>query len=182
MTEPTDPAYPPLPAAPSYDGYGAPMPPPAYGQPPVPFGPAPASVVNAVRLMFVAAALGLVSLVVALSTKSTLRADIANKNPGFDSQKLNTAVNVAIGAGVVFGIVFVLLFVLLALQVRKGKNWARVVTWVITGLGVVSALLSIGQTVASASRVVSLVSGVLDLAIVVLLLQQPSNDFFKPRA
>jgi hypothetical protein len=182
MSEPTDPAYqppPPLPPAPGYGGYGA-MPPAVYGQP-EPVGPAPSSVMYAVRLMFVAAALGLVSLVVALSTKSTLRAAIAKKNPDFDSQKLNTAVNVAIGAGVVFGIVFVVLFVLLALQVRKGKNWARVVTWVITGLGIVSALASLGQTVAAASRAVGLVSGLLDVAIVVLLLQKPSNAFFKPR-
>ncbi|HEY5200434.1 MAG TPA: hypothetical protein VIJ31_05935, partial [Acidothermaceae bacterium] len=81
MSEPTEPtaqpAYQlPLPPAP---GYGA-MPPAQYS-PPVPVGPAPSSVVNAVRLMFVAAVLGLVSLVVALSTKSTLRADIAKKNP-----------------------------------------------------------------------------------------------------
>jgi hypothetical protein len=180
MSEPTDPAYPPpLPAAPGYAGYGS-MPPAEYGQQ-VPVGPAPSSVMYAVRLMFVAAALGGVSLIVALSTKSTLRADIAKKNPGFDSAKLNTAVNVAIGAGVVFGLVFIVLFVLLALQVRKGKNWARVVTWVITGLGIISALASLGQTVAAASRVVGLFSGLLDIAIVVLLLQKPSNAFFKPR-
>jgi len=192
MSEPTDPtsqpAYQPSPApgygavppAPGYGGYGA-MPPAEYGQPVV-VGPAPSSVVNAVRLMFVAAVLGLVSLVVALSTKSTLRADIAKKNPDFDAAKLNTAVNVAIGAGVVFGIIFVVLFILLALQVRKGKNWARIVTWVITGLGILSALASLGQTVAAASRVVSLIGGLLDIAIVVLLLQKPSNAFFKPRS
>jgi len=155
------------------------MPPAEYGQP-VLVGPAPSSVMNAVRLMFVAAALGVVSLIVALSTKSTLRSAIVKKNPDFDSQKINTAVNVAIVAGVVFGIVFITLFVLLALQVRTGKNWARVVTWVITGLGIVSALASLGQTVAPASRVVGLVSGILDVAIVVLLLQKPSNAFFKP--
>jgi hypothetical protein len=179
MSEPVDPAYPPLPAAPSYGGYGA-MPPAEYGQP-APVGPAPSTVVNAVRLMFVAAVIGLVSLIVALSTKSTLRTDIAKKNPDFDSAKLNTAVNVAITAGVVFGIVFIVLFILLALQVRKGKNWARIVTWVITGLGIVSALASLGQTIAPASRVVGVISGLLDIAIVVLLLQKPSNAFFKSR-
>jgi hypothetical protein len=183
MSEPIDPAYQPLPPAPGPGGFGqyGAMPPAEYGQPPAPVGPPPSSVIYAVQLMYVAAAAGLVSLIVALSTKSTLRADIAKKNPDFDSAKLNTAVNVASGAGVVFGIVFIVLFVLLALQVRKGKNWARVVTWVITGLGIVSALASLGQTVAPASRVISLVSGLLDVAIVVLLLQKPSNAFFKPR-
>ena len=143
MSEPTDPTQPPayqpsLPPAPSYAGYGA-MPPAEYGQP-VPVGPAPASVVNAVRLMFVGAALTLVGFIVAISTKSTIRANIAKKNPDFDSQKLNTAVNATIGVIAVFGIIIVVLFVLLALQVRKGKNWARIVTWVICGLGIISAL------------------------------------------
>jgi hypothetical protein len=178
MSEPTDPAYQPLPAAP---GYGA-MPPAEYNTQPVPLGPAPSSVVNAVRLMFVAAALGVVSLIVALSTKNTIRTKIADKNPDFDSHKLDTAVNVTIGTIVVFGIIFIVLFVLLALQVRKGKNWARVVTWVITGLGIISALASLGQSVSAASRVVGLVSGLLDVAIVVLLMQKPSNAFFKPRS
>jgi hypothetical protein len=181
MTDQNDaanqPAYPPLPAAP---GYGA-MPPAEYGQR-APIGKAPSTVVNAVRLMFVSAAIGVVSLIVALSTKSTIRAKIAKKNPDFDAQKLNTAVNATIAIIVVFGIIFIVLFVLLALQVGKGKNWARIVTWVITGLGILSALASLGQSVSAASRVVDLVAGLLDVAIVVLLLQKPSNAFFKPRA
>jgi hypothetical protein len=176
MSEPTDPAYPPLPAAP---GYGA-MPPAEYGQP-IPVGPAPSSVVNAVRLMLVTAALGVVGLIVALSTKSTIKSKIAAKNPDFDAHKLNTAVNVTIGTLVVLGIIVIVLFVLLALQVRKGKNWARIVTWILSGLGILSALGSLGQSVAAASRAVSLVSGLLDVAIVVLLMQKPSNAFFKPR-
>ena len=132
--------------------------------------------------MFVGAALTLVGFIVAISTKSTIRANIAKKNPDFDAQKLNTAVNATIGIIAVFGIIIVVLFVLLALQVRKGKNWARIVTWVICGLGIISALASLGQTVAAASRVVSLIGGLLDVAIVLLLLQKPSNEFFKPPA
>ena len=180
MSEPTDPAYQPLPPAPGYAGYGA-MPPAEYGQP-VPVGPAPTSVVTAVRLMFVGAALTLLGFIVTISTKSTIRANIAKKNPDFDAQKLNTAVNATIGIIAVFGIIIVVLFILLALQVRKGKNWARIVTWVICGLGIISALASLGQTVAAASRVVSLIGGLLDIAIVLLLLQKPSNEFFKPPA
>jgi UDP-N-acetylmuramyl pentapeptide phosphotransferase/UDP-N-acetylglucosamine-1-phosphate transferase len=176
MTNPNDPAYPPLPAAP---GYGS-MPPAEYGQR-VPVGPAPSSVLNAVRLMFVGAALAVVAVIVAISTKSTIKSKIAAKNPDFDSQKLNTAVNATIGIIVVFGIIVIVLFVWLALQVRKGKNWARIVTWVLSGFGILGALGSLAQNVAAGSRAVSLVSGLLDLAIVVLLMQKTSNAFFKPR-
>jgi hypothetical protein len=177
MSEPTDPVYQPLPAAP---GYGA-MPPAEYGQPPAPVGPAPSSVASAVRLMFAAAAFEVVVLIVALSTKSTIRSKIAAKNPKFDAQKLNTAVNVTIATVVVFSIIIIVLFIWLALQVGKGKNWARIVTWVLSGLGIITALGSLGQNVSAASRVVGLVGGLLDVAIVVLLMQKPSNAFFKPR-
>ncbi len=176
MSEPTDPAYPPLPAAP---GYGA-MPPAEYSQP-VPVGPAPPSVLNAVRLMFLGAAIAVVAVIVAISTKSTIKSKIAAKNPDFDSQKLNTAVNVTIGSLVVFGVIVVVLFIWLALKVRKGRNWARIVTWVLSGLGILGALGSLGQNVSGASRAVSLVGGVLDVAVVVLLMQKTSNAYFKPR-
>jgi len=52
-----------------------------YGTPPPPAGPPPAPVVNAFRLMLVSAALGVISLVVALGTKSSLRATIRDKYP-----------------------------------------------------------------------------------------------------
>ena len=177
MTDPNDPAYPPLPSAPSYGSM-----PPAEYSPSVPAGPAPSSVLNAVRLMFVGAAIAVVAVIVAISTKSTIKSKIAAKNPDFDSQKLNTAVNVTIGSLVVFGIIVVVLFVWLALKVRKGRNWARIVTWVLSGIGILGALGSLGQNVSGASRAVSLVGGVLDVAVVVLLMQKTSNAYFKPRA
>jgi hypothetical protein len=191
MSEPSDasnqPAYQPPPApgygamppTPAYGAYGA-MPPAEYGQP-VAVGPAPSSVLNAVRLMFVGAAFAVVSAIVAISTKSTIKSKIAAKNPDFDAQKLNTAVNVTIGTIVVFGIIGIILFIWLALKVRKGRNWARIVTWVLTGLGIITALGSLAQNVAGATRVVDLIGGVLDVAIVVLLMQKTSNAFFKPR-
>jgi hypothetical protein len=191
MSEPSDannqPAYQPppapgygaMPSAPAYGAYGA-MPPAEYGQP-VAVGPPPSSVLNAVRLMFVGAAFAVVSAIVAISTKSTIKSKIAAKNPDFDAQKLNTAVNVTIGTIVVFGIIGIILFIWLALKVRKGRNWARIVTWVLTGLGIITALGSLAQNVAGATRVVDLIGGVLDVAIVVLLMQKTSNAFFKRR-
>ncbi len=122
------------PAAPS--GY-APMP----GEPapgPVSAGPAPSSVVNAVRLMFVNVALGVLGLIVLFATKDTLKKDILKHHHSYSASKLDDTVNSAVAIGVVIGIIFIVLYVLLALQVGKGKNWARIVTWVLAGLGVLS--------------------------------------------
>jgi hypothetical protein len=161
--------------------YGAPMPPAGYGAPPPPAGPPPSSVVNATRLMFVSAALGVIGLIVLLASKSSLRDQIAKKNPDYDAHKLDTVVNAAVAVGIVFGVIFIVLYVLLALQVQKGKNWARVITWIIAALGVLSALASLAQTTTGGSRVASLVGGVVDLAIIILLAQKASNDYFRKR-
>jgi hypothetical protein len=185
MSDPTNPYQPAPPAPGDMGAYGAGMPPAQYqygvAAPVAPVGPPPQPVVNAARLMFLSAALSVIGLIVLFSSKDSLRAAIEKKNPGFDAQKVDTAVNAAVGVGVVFGIIFIVLYVLLALQVQKGKNWARIVAWVITGLGVLSALASLAQPSAGASRLFSLIGGVIDLAIIVLLAQKVSNDYFRRR-
>jgi hypothetical protein len=163
-------------------GYGAPMPLAGYGAPPSPAGPPPPSVVNATRLMFVSAALGVIGLIVLLASKNSLRDQISKKNPDYDAHKLDTVVNAAVAVGIVFGVIFIVLYVLLALQVQKGKSWARIVTWILAALGVLSALSSLAQTTTGGSRIASLVGGVVDLAVIVLLAQKASNEYFrKPR-
>jgi hypothetical protein len=185
MSEGPNPYEPAPPVAPGPPSYGAPMQPVdqnQYGAPPAPVGPPPSSVVNATRLMFVSAALGVIGLIVLLASKSSLRDQVAKKNPSYDAHKLDTVVNAAVAIGITFGVIFIVLYVLLALQVKKGKNWARIVTWILAALGVISALSSLAQTNTGGSRAASLVGGVVDLAIIILLLQKPSNDYFrKPR-
>jgi uncharacterized membrane protein len=83
----------------------------------------------------------------------------------------------------VFGVIFLVLYVLLALQgVRKGRNWARIVTIVLAALGVVSLAASFAQAEPALSRVVTFLTAVIDVAIIVFLTQRPSRDFFRPAA
>jgi O-antigen/teichoic acid export membrane protein len=146
---------------------------------PVAQGPAPTPVINAVRLMFARAALGVLSLIVLLATKDSLKKEILKKNRNADAAKLDSLLNTAVAVAIVFGIIFIVLYVLLALQVRKGKNWARIVTWVVAGLGVLSALGSLAQPEPALSRVIGLLSGVIDIAIIILLAQGASSQYFR---
>jgi hypothetical protein len=166
------------------DPYGAgpynPMP----GEPPrgpITKGAAPAPVTNAVRLMFTQAGLSVLGFIVLLATKDTLRKEILKKNSDYSAQKLDDVVNAAIAIGIVIGIIFTVLYVLLALQVGKGKNWARVVTWVLAGLGVLSGLVSLTQPEPALSRVLSIIGLLIDIAIIAFLLQKPSNEYFRRR-
>jgi hypothetical protein len=148
-------------------------------QAPVATGPAPSSVLNATRLMFVRAAISLLSLIALLATKNSLRSEILKKNPSYDSSKLDTVVNAAIAVGIVLGIIFIVLYVFLALQVGKGKNWARIVALILAALGVLGAISSLVQTSPALSKIIAVVEGLMDLAIFVLLMQRASSRYFK---
>ena len=161
-------------------GYGdhAPMP----GGPsrdPAPMGPPPPPVENAVRLMFARAALGVVGLLALFLTKDSLRDRITRNDATVSAEMVDTAMTMALIFGSVVEIVFIGLYLLLALQVRKGKNWARIVTLVLAGLGVVLGLASLLETAPAVSRVLSLIALALDIAIIVLLAQRRSGEFFR---
>lgn len=151
------------------------------GGPATPAGPPPPTVQNAVRLMFLRAALGVISLIVLFATKNSLKDAIRKANPGYDTSKLDTAVNAGIVVAVVIGIIFIVLYVLLALQVRKGKNWARIVTWVLAGLGVLSGLSSLAQTGTGLNKILGIIGLLIDIAIIVFLALGPSNPYFRRR-
>lgn len=169
----------------NYGGYqqggGYPQQGGGYGYPAPQRGERPPSVENAVRLMFVVAALSLISTIVAFATKNQLKDRIEKANPDVSSARIDSLLNTAFTVGLLIGLVFLVLYVLLAFQVRAGKNWARIVTWIFAGLGVIGALSSLASTETPLSRVFSLISGIIDIVIIVLLAQGASNRYFKPR-
>ncbi|MGI8881710.1 MAG: hypothetical protein ACR2KJ_14640 [Jatrophihabitans sp.] len=137
---------------------------------------APPPVKNAVLLMYIRAGLGVISLIALFATKSSLKKQIA-KDHSYDADKLNSLVNTAIVIGAVLGVIFIVLYVLLAMQVAKGKNWARIVTWVVSAIGVLSLLGALGNSTAF-TKILSIIGGLLSIAIIVLLAMGPSNQYF----
>lgn len=150
---------------------GAAPPGPRQGEP-------PPSVQRAYLLMLVRAALSALSIVVSVVTVDDLRRQLRQAGYGDFTGVARTAITLA----VVLGAVFVVLYVLLALQVRKGRNWARVTTFVIAGLGVLGALTSAAGHATGASQAMSVVTGIVDLAIVVFLASRTSAPWFRPPA
>lgn len=146
---------------------------------PEPVGPPPASVNNAVKVMFVRAGVSVLSLLVLLGTKDSLKDQILKSNPSFNPSKIDSAASVAITVGIIVGLIFIGLYVLLALQVRKGKSWARIVTLVLAALAVVSGLLSLARPEPALSRLVGIANVALDIAVIVFLAQRPSAEYFR---
>ena len=116
-----------------------------------------------------------------LATKNSLKDAIKKNDSTLTAKEVNDAVNLGITIAVVFGVILVVLYVLLAIQVGKGKNWARIVTWVLVGLSTLFGLASFAQPESALSRVLSIVGLIIDIAIIVLLAQKPSNEYFRTR-
>jgi hypothetical protein len=131
--------------------------------------------------MFVRVALGVLNTLIAFLSTDSIKDTIRENDPSLTADEVNSAYAVAIGITVFFGLVFAVLYVLLAIQVRKGKNWARIVTWVLAGLGVLGGLLSLLGDGTGLEKGVGVIILLVDIAIIVLLAMKPANEYFAAR-
>jgi hypothetical protein len=129
--------------------------------------------------MVLRTAIALIAVVALLATKDTLRRDVLKKNPGYNPARVDSAVNAVVAIGVTFAVIFAALYLLLAWQVAKGRSWARIVTWVLAGIGVASQLGSLALTAAPFNRIAGIVELLLDVALIVLLASGSSNQYFR---
>jgi hypothetical protein len=141
-------------------------------------GLVPAPVRNAVRIMFVRTVLGVGEIVEAVATRSTLKAEILRKNPASDSTRLSRLFNPLFTALVVAFLMYLVVYALLALQVRQGRNWARVVTVVLGALAALFSLASLGETEPAPSHVLGPVNAALSVVVIVLLSLHQSSLYF----
>lgn len=97
--------------------------------------------------------------------------------------KVNHDVHNWLTSGLVQSLIFGLALVLVALQVRRGKSWAR---WLLLALFVIPLLptaapyrlLTIGGSAPALTRVASALVGITGLAVIVLLLVPESTRYF----
>ncbi len=126
----------------------------------------------AARLMYAGAVLGPVgSIYYGLTTRASTAPVVLFGNPR----------STAFGVGFIFGAflaaaVIASLWLWMAWAVRRGKNWARVVSTVLLGLGVVRLFGPVG--VYEVTWALSWLAG---LAAVILLFMRPSSAFFAAR-
>jgi hypothetical protein len=108
--------------------------PPAAANPP---RPRPATVTAASYLLYLLAALQLLNMAVSLITMGTVMDVTNDAYQGTGPEGLgNIAGTIGVIAAVVSGLIFAAGYVTLGILNGKGKNAARIVTWVITGIGV----------------------------------------------
>jgi tryptophan-rich sensory protein len=180
-------AYPEYPSAPS--PYPSPYPsaPPSGAGAPTAAVPQPPSIRNAVRLMWVGAAISLISLIVTLATLGSLKQQIRDSVRNSGQNVTQSQVDAAFAGAVVFSVVIALiaigLWLWMAWKNGQGRQWARIVATVLGVLNVIFTLLSfVGNRATGGARILSVIDLVIAIAILVLLWRKESTDFYQARS
>ena len=155
---------------------------PSGGQPvEPPRPPAPPSVVNAVKLMYVGAAVSTVSLVVSLADIGGTKAAIRKARPDLSVTQVNQLNTFIITLAVVSGVVGIALWLWMARSSSQGRNWARIVSTVLFCLATLDLVGVFSQPKTVLSLVFPLLIWLVGLGAVFLLWRPESSAFFKPQ-
>lgn len=167
------------------EGHGTSAPPPAK----------PGSVALAEKLMYGGAALTLISGLLGLFTdqdavRDSVRESLEAAGQATDKASIDAALQLGTITGVIFAVIGAALWALMGWLNGKGIGWARIVA---TILGVLGVLVTIFGLVGSAilpgavatggalSMVLSVLIGIVALAVVVLLWRPDASAFFAAR-
>jgi hypothetical protein len=145
-------------------------------------GPAPMSVINAVRLMYAGAAMNAISVIVALTQIGALRSTIEKDNPSFSTSQVSAGVHLFVGSVIIGGLIGIGLWIWMAFMNKAGKNWARITGTVFFGIDTIGLVTSFAQAGVTGSRIITVIIWLIGLGAVILLWRKESTAFFKPES
>jgi hypothetical protein len=143
--------------------------------------PAPPSVVNAVKLMYVGAAVTTVSLVVSLAEISGTKAAIKKARPTWTTTQVNQFDRFIIITAIVSGVIGIALWLWMARSNSQGKSWARIVSSVLFGLATLDLIGVFTEPETALALVFPVLTWLVGLGAVWLLWRPDSTAFFKPQ-
>jgi len=142
---------------------------------------APPAVLNAVKLMYVGAAVSTVSLVISLVNISDTKAAIRKARPTLTAAQVNQLNTFIIALAVVSGVIGVALWLWMARKNGQGKNWARILSTVLFALATLDLFGVVSQPKTALGLIFPVLTWLVGLGAVVLLWRKESTEFFKPR-
>ena len=143
--------------------------------------PAPQSVLNAVKLMYIGAAVSTVSLIISLIDISGTKAAIRKARPSLTAAQVNQLNTFIITLAIVSGVVGVALWLWMARANSQGRNWARILSTVLFGLATLDLYGVLSQPKTLLGLVFPLLTWLVGLGAVIFLWRKESTEFFKPR-
>jgi len=143
----------------------------------------PNSIRTAVRLMWVGAAIAVISALTPLAMAGTIRDRVRENNPDFSKSQIDSAVAAFTAFSIIIGAIAVALWLWMAYTNGQGRSWARVVATVFGVLGIIFGLVGLVLPDATAlARVLNVVQLVLAIAILVFLWQSTSSAYYEAKS
>jgi hypothetical protein len=143
--------------------------------------PAPPPVVNAVKLMYVGAAVSTVSLIISLADISGTKAAIRKARPSLTVAQVNQLNTFIISLAIVSGVIGVALWLWMARSNTQGKNWARILSTVLFCLATLDLVGVFSQPKTLLGLLFPVLTWLVGLGAVFLLWRPESTAFFKPQ-
>ena len=143
--------------------------------------PAPPSVLNAVKLMYVGAAVSTASLVISLASIGGTKDAIRKARPSLTAAQVNQLNTFIITLAVVSGLLGIALWLWMARANNQGKNWARILSTVLFGLATLDLVGVFSQPKTLLGLVFPVLTWLVGLGAVWLLWRPDSTAFFKPQ-
>jgi hypothetical protein len=143
--------------------------------------PAPPSVLNAVKLMYVGAAISTVSLIISLIDISGTKAAIRKARPSLTAAQVNQLNTFIITLAIVSGVIGVALWLWMARANSQGRNWARILSTVLFGLATLDLYGVLSQPKTVLGLIFPVLTWLVGLGAVIFLWRKESTEFFKPR-
>jgi len=143
--------------------------------------PAPPSVLNAVKLMYIGAAVSTVSLIVSFIDIGGTKAAIRKARPNLTATQVNQLNTFIITLAIVSGLIGIALWLWMAWANGQGKNWARIVSTVLFGLATLDLIGVLSEPKTAVGLVFPVLTWLVGAAAVWLLWRPDSTAFFKPQ-
>jgi hypothetical protein len=142
-------------------------------------GPAPSGVVNAVRLMYVGAAISLIGVILNLATAGSLKTRIHNANKDLTPTQVTSAAHFELAFIIVLGLIGVGLWIWMAFMCRAGRNWARISGTVFFGIFTLLLIVSAGRAGDGLGLIPDIILWLVGLGAVILLWRKDATAFFR---
>jgi hypothetical protein len=152
---------------------------PGYGQPePVSSTPTPrpTTVTAGLGAFLANTVLSVLTSIITFANMDTVM-DAAARDAGVDPDAFSGLERTITTVSAVFGLVWVVFALVVLWYAWRGYNWARIVLWVIGGLGLLSVIGGLGSPIA-ALDVFTVLQWVLLVAGIVLLALKPSGQWY----
>jgi hypothetical protein len=142
----------------------------------------PASIQNAVKLMYAGAALSVIGFVVNLFSIGAVKTALLKANSTatkpLTASQLHSLQSLTVGIAIFAAVVGIGLWLWMARANGAGKSWARVVAAVLFGLSTLSLLSAVARPGALGTAIFEILSWVIGLAATVFLWRRDSSQFF----